>query len=415
VLPDGVTFSTVTGEFSTTGLAGSSTGALDTPFGNGLAGAANSLVDLAVHSDGKIVIGGYFTAVNGVARTRIARLNTDGTLDTSFGNAGVNTTVQTLGIQSDGKVVIGGGFTSVNGAARGRIARLNVDGTIDTTFGNGLAGADAALIDLAVQPDGKVVIGGDFTAVNGVARTRIARLNADGSLDTSFGNGLVGADAMVQTLAVQSDGKIVIGGIFTNVNGVARTRIARLNGDGTLDTSFGNGLAGANNRIEAIVFQPDGKIVIGGDFTTVNGTSRGRFARLNGDGTLDTSFGNGLAAANGSVQALTLQPDGKIVVAGGFTTVNGTARGNIARLNTDGTLDGSFGNGLAGASYGEALAHQPDGKIVIGGTFTTVNGVPRGRIARLDNATAPFASTPITVTVTSGALSETTTFSLTPA
>ena len=132
-------------------------------------------------------------------------------------------------------------------------------------------------------------------------------------------------------VAIQADGKVLIGGEFTTVSGTSRNAIARLNGDGTLDTGFDPG-AGANDWVKDVAVQPDGKVLIGGDFTTVNGTGRNRIARLNGDGTLDTGFDPG-AGANYWVSAVAIQADGKVLIGGGFDTVDGTARKRIARLN----------------------------------------------------------------------------------
>jgi uncharacterized delta-60 repeat protein len=359
-------------------------GTLDTSFGNGLAGASSTVRAVAVQSDGKVVIGGDFTSVNGITINRVARLNADGSLDATFDpGTGASSTVNVLAVQSDGKVVIGGFFTTVNGTARNQIARLNADGTLDTSFGNGLAGAGDTVQAVAVQSDGKIVIGGGFTTVNGVSRERIARLNADGTLDTSFGNGLAGAGSGVEAVAVQSDGKIVIGGWFTTVNGVSRNRIARLNADGTLDTSFGDGLAGANNTVYAVAIQSDGKIVIGGNFTSVNGTTINRVARLNADGTLDTGFNPG-TGANFPVWTVAIQSDGKIVIGGNFTSVNGTTINRVARLNADGTLDTDFDPGTGANNTVNAVAIQSDGKVVIGGDFTSVNGITINRVARLN-------------------------------
>ncbi len=361
-------------------------GDVDTSFGNGLAGASNTVYAVAVQGDGKVLIGGFFTSVNGTTRGRIARLNSDGSVDTSFGNglAGASSFVYAVAVQGDGKVLIGGQFTSVNGTTRGNIARLNSDGSLDTSFGNGLNGASSTVQAVAVQGDGKVLIGGSFTSVNGTTRGRIARLNSDGSLDTSFGNGLTGASGTVQAVAVQGDGKVLIGGSFTSVNGTTRGNIARLNSDGSLDTSFGNGLTGTSSTVQAVAVQGDGKVLIGGQFSTVNGTTRFRIARLNSDGSVDTSFGNGLAGANGIVNAVAVQGDGKVLIGGSFTSVNGTTRIRIARLNSDGSVDTSFGNGLTGTNNSvRAAAVQGDGKALIGGDFTTVNGTNRGYIARL--------------------------------
>ena len=364
-----------------------SDGSLDT--GNGLVGVNSYVRSVAAQSDGKVLIGGDFFTVNGTARRYITRLNSDGSLDTGFGNGlpGANNSVYSVGVQNDGKVLIGGWFSTVNNTTRWRIARLNGDGTLDTGFGNGLAGANNSVYSIGVQNDGKALIGGNFTNVNGTTRGRIARLNSDGSLDTGFGNGLSGASSYVSSVAAQSDGKVLIGGNFTNVNGTARGRIARLNSDGSLDTGFGNGLAGANSNVLSVAVQSDGKVLIGGDFTTVNGTARGRIARLNADGTLDTGFGNGLAGADGSVSSVAVQSDGKVLVGGAFTNVNGVARGRIARLNSDGILDTGFGNGLSGADGDVySVAMQSDGKVLIGGRFGTVNGTVRPYFARLEGS-----------------------------
>jgi uncharacterized delta-60 repeat protein len=362
-------------------------------------GADSTVLALALQGDGKVVIGGGFTAVNGIPRNRIARLNADGSLDASFAlSSGADGAVRALAVQADGKVVIGGEFTTVNGTPRTRIARLNANGSLDASFDPG-SGADRTVVELAVQSDGKVVIGGDFTAVNGTSRTRIARLNANGSLDTSFAPDS-GANSTVYALAVQADGKVVISGRFTTVNGTSRRHIARLNANGSLDASFDPG-SGASGVVDALAVQADGKVVIGGEFTTVNGTPRTRIARLNANGSLDASFALS-SSANGAVRALAVQADGKVVIGGEFTTVNGTSRNRIARLNANGSLDTSFAPDSGANSTVWALVVQADGKVVIGGNFTTVNGQPRTRIARLLPASGALAFSAATASVGEG-------------
>ena len=351
-------------------------------------GASVDYAVLAVTAQvgGKVLIGGAFTSVQGTARGGIARLNDDGTLDTTFlnGLSGADNFVWCVAGQSDGKVLIGGFFSSVNGAARNSIARLNTDGTLDTGFLNGLSGANGAVYSAALQSDGKIVLGGNFTSVNGVARNYVARLNADGTLDTGFLNGLTGGDTALFSLAVQTNSQILIGGWFTSINGVGRNHLARLNPDGTLDNAFLKGMSATDGRVWTVAVQGDGKILIGGDFTTVNGVGRNGLARLNGDGSLDDAFLNGLAGANGPVWSLAAQADGKIVVGGQFSTINGTTRNAVARLNGDGTLDSSFLNGRAGAdNSARSVAIQGDGKILIGGQFNFVNLVVSDYVARL--------------------------------
>ncbi|MBX2927528.1 MAG: T9SS type A sorting domain-containing protein [Saprospiraceae bacterium] len=283
-----------------------------------------------------------------------------------------------------GKSSSGGGFTSYNGTPRNFIARLNADGSLDTGFNPG-TGASSGVYAMALQPDGKILIGGFFNSYNGTGRNRIARLNADGSLDTGFNPG-TGANDWVQSLALQPDGKILIGGGFTSYNGTGRNRVARLNADGSLDTGFNPG-TGANGWVWAMALQPDGKILIGGLFTTYNGTGRNYIARLNADGSLDTGFNPGTGAGS-TVWAMALQPDGKILIGGDFTTYNGTGRNRVARLNADGSLDTGFNPGTGANNVVRAMSLQPDGKILIGGAFTGYDGTGRNRVARVNGGSS---------------------------
>jgi uncharacterized delta-60 repeat protein len=336
--------------------------------------AANDVVYSSVPQvDGKILIGGYFTAVSGTPHNSIARLNADGTIDASF-SLNANTNVLSLAVQTDGKILMGGMFTTVGGVSRNTLARLNADGTLDSNFN---PNPNNFVFSSAVQADGRALIGGAFSYVGGMQRNGIARLNADGTLDSNFNPSAFPA---VSCPAVQVDGKILIGGYFTTLNGVARNYIGRLNADGTLDSNFN---PNANNNVYCMALQADGKILIGGTFTTVGGAARGCIARLNANGTVDNTFNPNV---NAFVQAIVVQADGKILISGGFTTVGGTTRNNIAELNPDGTLESSFNPNPNGAVYG--IAEQADGEVLIGGAFTTVNGTAHNRVARLLNAAA---------------------------
>ena len=396
-------------------------------------GADNSVYTTSIQSDGKIIIGGWLTTYNGIARNYIARLNTDGTLDTSFNSGtGASGAVYTTSIQSDGKIIIGGAFTSYNGIARSNIARLNADGTLDTSFNPGMGYNSSDVVrTTSIQSDGKIIIGGQFTTINGNARKNIARLNTNGLLDTSFNPG-TGVNNFVYTTSIQSDGKIIIGGKFTSYNGILKNGIARLNTDGTLDTSFNPGTRG-NSRVYTTSIQIDGKIIIGGQYITINDFAENNIARLNNDGTIDTSFVsaisvnevwttsiqsdgkiiiggafttinsiainrivrmntdgthdiyfNPVTGSNSDVYTTSIQSDGKIIIGGDFTSYNGFARNRIARLNTDGTLDAAFNPGIGASKNVRATSIQSDGKIIIGGNFTTINGVARNGIARLN-------------------------------
>jgi uncharacterized delta-60 repeat protein len=363
-------------------------GALDASFNPGGVATNGGVSAFAFQADGKIIIGGNFNVYNGVdVGDMVARLNTDGTVDTTFNvhRPGADYFVKAVAVQADGKIIIAGHFMKYNGVnASDHIARLNTDGSLDTTFNPGGTGANNDVSAVALQSDGKILIGGFFTSYNGDASAsdHIARLNTDGTLDTSFNMGGAGANNTVQAIAVQTDGKILIGGLFLTYDDLnASDKIARLNTDGTLDTSFNMGGTGANNTVLALALQSDGKILIGGFFTSYNGNTSAsdRIARLNTDGTLDTSFNMGGAGANNTVRTIAVQPNGKILIGGDFLRYNNdpSASDRIARLNTDGTLDTSFNYGGLGAdNFLLAIAVQADGKILIGGEFFTYNGVP---------------------------------------
>ena len=338
---------------------------------------------VALQPDGKVLIGGYFNTVNGLLRIALARLDGNGTLDTSFNpGAGVfsdfnSAVVYALATQADGKVVIGGFINTVAGTSRNGVARLNADGSLDNSFNPG-TGANASVRALAVQPDGKVVIGGGFTIVDGTARNFVARLNTNGTLDSSFNPG-AGPDNVVFAVALQSDGKVLIGGWFTTVDGPARNKIARLNSDGSLDTTFGNTGTGESGNVYSIALQPDGKVLRGGDY----------IARLHTNGTLDGTFDPGTGVGS-SIESVVLQPDGKVLMGGYFSTVNGTAHTGLARLQAAGTIDAGFnpgtiagGNSQNGTSV-NSMTLQPDGKVLIGGSFTNVNSKRCNNIARLN-------------------------------
>ena len=373
-------------------------GSPDSTFCNGPTGPNKYIYALAVQPDQKILVSGVFNSVSQVGPMNTARLNTDGSVDLSFaanveGMVLSPTPVGCLSVQSDGKILIGGGFTLVNGLGRGRIARLNPNGSLDDSFLHGLAGADDEVLCMALQSNGKILVGGYFTSINGVTRNRLARLNADGSLDAGFLNGLAGPDDVVVGLAVQPDGKILVGGYFTLVNGVTRNRVARLNLDGSLDTSFQSGLAGANGVVGGFAVQPDGRILIGGGFTSVNGAAATNVARLHANGLLDSSFVCATLQASVSQNALTsfaLRPGGQILVARSDPWSRSSSK--LVCLLADGSLDNSFFGGQPGPNRGvSCVSPQPDGKIVIGGFFTTVNQTPRSYVARLAGDSEPPA------------------------
>jgi uncharacterized delta-60 repeat protein len=368
--------------FTTSAQTSQAPGDVDTTFDPG-DGADGTVQVLALQSDDKVLIGGDFTQVDNTERSYIARLNADGSLDTGFDpGIGPDSGVRAVAVQSETKVIIGGLFTTVTVTATNHIARLDSDGSLDPGFDPG-DGPNGAVLAIAVQTDSKVIIGGSFTAVDSIPRGYVARLNADGSLDTSFLNGLAGADGAVHAVALQPDGKVLIGGEFIVVNTTMRRRVARLNSDGSLDTTFDPG-TGASDQVRAVAVQPNGKILVGGAFTGFGSSSSDHIVRLNTDGSVDATFDSG-AGANNWVRAIEVQDDGKVLIGGTFTVISGTSRAYIARLNVDGSPDITFGITSSPNGSVRDIAIQSDGKVIIGGLFTAVDGTPRNRIARLSS------------------------------
>ncbi|MBV9786626.1 MAG: hypothetical protein JOZ51_00510, partial [Chloroflexi bacterium] len=289
----------------------------------------------------------------------IVRLNADGSLDPTLTTTIISDGCD-IALQPDGKIISGAYFYQHQTS----VLRLNADGSRDSSFNSEVNGR---VIALAVQPDGKVLVGGRFNLVGGISLNSIARLNADGSRDLSFNpSGGVNRNQVITDIVLQPDGKILIVGNFTSVAGVSRNGIARLNPDGSLDRSF-EPIYGANWRVDGVLLQPDGKVVIVGDFTEVEGVRRNRIARLNSDGSLDRSFDPG-SGASFHIYDVALQPGGKLMVSGGFTSFDGVSRTYIARLNADGSLDPSFNvpsGVLRSGSRIESMAIQPDGNILI--------------------------------------------------
>ena len=229
-------------------------------------------------------------------------------------------------VQSDGGIVIGGDFKKVAGIAAKNIARLNPDGSFDANFMVG-SGADKPVRDIAIQDDGKMVVVGEFGMLSGAAFSKVARLNLDGTPDSEFKPG-AGADGIVHAVGIQRDGGVIISGEFSTVNGKDYPFVARLLPDGTLDEEWGGAETGINGAVFDVGTLSDGKVIIGGEFTEVGGYSRNSYARLHFTGELDRNFDPG-EGANGPVFTVALQPDGNILLGGQFTRVGEYDQNNI--------------------------------------------------------------------------------------
>jgi len=326
----------------------------------------------ARQADGKLVVAGTFTQVNGVTKQSVARLNADGSLDASFdGGTGFSSPPNTISVLGDGKIVAAGGFSSYNGIPQPGLTRLNADGSLDAAFAPTVTSVRGA----TVLSDGKLMIYGGFSTVNGVTRERIAKLNSDGSLDNSVAAAI--SSGSVYSVAQLASGGFIVGGSFTGVDGFNRSNLVRLNANGTLDQSFNaSGVA----TVDRVLAQPDGKIVCVYGAGSPSGVGR-RLA----DGSNDAGFLSPTFASNNSdlrIYSVALQSDGSLLLGGNFYSVNNTLRDNLVRLGSNGMLDRLFLPAGANATV-RSLLMQPDGTVYVAGDYARLNAVSRAGLARV--------------------------------
>ena len=334
----------------------------------------------------------------------LTKMGKTGILDTTLYNNDFNGFVYTMVEQPDGKILVGGNFDEVNGNPLGSLVRLNSDGTLDTEFNNSDLGFNNYIRAIALQEDGKILVGGNFHYYNDErCPDHFVRLNSDGSLDETFND--LGLNNLVRAIAVQGDGKIVVGGEFNEYGDEhPSNRLIRVDSDGNHDDSFmvGNGFNGAvfcinietvlNSQFYHIDANPQYvyNTIVGGWFNEYQGLPAGGIVKLSETGELNKAFGVGFNFEDGEprVNQILKQTDGKLVVVGGaadssssyLNNYQGTRIGqNIVRLEEDGfgnyqidtTFDVTSGNFGEGGVQGSALSvtQQPDGKLIIGGDF----------------------------------------------
>ena len=357
----------------------SSTGAADASFAPKIQ-TAGTVTAVVRQADGQLVVGGDFTEYGGVAVRRLVRVSATGTLDAAFvaATAPLPAQVTALAVQPNGKLLVG----SSSG-----LRRLLPTGGPDASYGT--FAATATVRALAMLPDGRAVIGIYLGLGSGSATdSYLMRLTADGDRDPSFDAPSTNTfDFIASTLALQPDGKLLVSGDYlAPASNSYVQQLVRYESTGAVDASFAVAASflSTSARINALAVQPDGKVLAGGYFDTVNGAARANVARFTATGLLDASFVPP-AARPGVATALTLQPNGRLLV-GSAGDAGILAATPLVRLLDTGAPDLSFGPSGAPDNTVYALLVQPDGAIVAGGSFETIGGAASPGLARL---TAP--------------------------
>jgi uncharacterized delta-60 repeat protein len=411
-----------------------SNGTLDTTF-NATIGANGSITKAVIEPMGKIIIIGNFTQYNNINTNGIARLTSNGQLDLTFNytdttkHEPTNLAIQANGkivvtftdnyeknnllvrltpngevdpsfvvenrqgalnfislhaiaIQANGKIIIGGSVASGIDSINAYCKRINTDGSTDATFNPVTKGT--VIHAISIQSNGKIILSG-FYKNNAIQKpysiNTVERINTDGSNDQTLNNysATEGVGFTNYTTSIQLDGKIILGGAFWH----PQSGITRLNSDGAVDIHF-NEVTGANGRVSALVKQSNGKFLMAGSFSSYNGSSCKRFTRINADGSLDSKFNEQVNAIDASVNCIALQSDQKIILGGAFTLSNRTQFNNIVRLNANGTEDATFNTGNVILGNILSINIQADDKILISGTLNSYNGMPVNSVIRLN-------------------------------
>jgi uncharacterized delta-60 repeat protein len=303
-----------------------------------------------------------------------------GNLDANFNmncGSGTNGAIYSLDIQPDGKIILGGNFTNFNAFADGNLDRILPTGGIDGTFIVG-TGFDGFVNKIEVLSSGKILTAGGFLNIQGNSNTFLGLLNDDGTVNSIFAG--VGTNSYVKDFIELPSGKIMIGGHFLVYNGSSMPFLGIIYDGGNQDGATNIG-AGPDGFVNGIVGTSD-RAFLFGNFTAYDGHAANGIVKIYHDGTFDSSFDCGLGA-NSEISSLVVQTDGKIIVGGSFTSFNGVNCNGIVRLNTNGTVDASFNIGTGFSDYVKDMIIQPDGKIIVIGNFNQYNGVNRAKILRL--------------------------------
>jgi uncharacterized delta-60 repeat protein len=366
-----------------------SDGSVDTSFNPGY-GPNAPITSVAVQSDGKLLVGGYFATFDHFNTPNFVRLNSDGTVDTTFDETGFPSITPTAIIELTNNQIL-----MCDGGGRG-VWLFNSDGTGATQVGS-ISGGAEDFTAIALQPDGKVLLGGAFTQYGTNIASGLIRLNSDGSFDSTFSAGSVLDNLGVQgvsTLAVDSAGHIYFCGSNSSENyyfaGAQITSgFVRLQSSGSPDLTFAPG-GTIPGQVLASARSADGRVFVAGTFLSVNGVVRVGLAAFSSDGTLDTQFAPTIgipwaplprADPQQPAANLTILADGSVLLAGTFSPLESVGSGGVVHFMANGALDTSFNPTFNSGGHVDAVAVLPNGEWVVGGNFTTVAGASRANLA----------------------------------
>ncbi len=361
--------------------------------------------------DGVLVVSGTFATIGGGNAQRFAFLHPDtGAQVPEINRGGFNHNVNGIAVQADGKVIVGGQFTAALGSTYNRLVRLNLDGTVDPDFNPGGAGPNNPPLGVWVLRDGRILVNSGGGTYNGTPVGGLYRLLHDGTLDPSWDAGAGPTSASnIYDLAEQPDGSLVVGGAFGGFAGTANPHLVRLLPDGALDTAFNGNRPAVNYYVHAVAVQPDGRILIAGEFNNVGNANPPylKIARLHADGSLDPSFIPTAVSSGQHIRSMQLLLNGKILLGGNFQSWPGAApyspNGRLVQLNPDGSLDTYFRPGSLGVPANisvNTLLALPEGKAYVGGNFTT----PGNRLISItiDGTDLAITRQPLSVTADPG-------------